>query len=56
MTYRLKIAKPVVIIALMFIFALGIELGFLLDFIESDRKVQQHRRSLEETANELIPR
>jgi len=49
-TYRIKVAKPVVILTLLFIFALGMEFGFLLHFQEAVHRSQLIRQSLEETA------
>ena len=54
MTYRIKVAT--VGFGLLFLFALGVQAGILLRFMESDRNVLKNLRSLEETANDLIPR
>lgn len=56
MTYQIKVAKPVVILSLLFLFALGIQAGFLVEFVESEKRFDRNRHSLEETANDLIPR
>ena len=54
-TYRLKMSKAVVILGVLFLFALGVQAGFLLEFMESERRFENNRHSLEETANDLIP-
>ena len=50
MTYRIKVSKPIVLLTLLFIFVLGMELGFLLDFRKAENRFQHIRQSLEETA------
>lgn len=50
MIYRLKIAYSTITLWLLFLFALGVETGFLLDFAEAENRFQRIRQSLEETA------
>jgi len=53
-TYQIKLSKAVVILAIAFLFALGVQMGFLVEFAESAARFERNRRSLEETANDLI--
>lgn len=54
MTYHLKLSKSTVHLALLFVFALGTELGFLLDFQAAEHRFQSNRQSLEDTATCFI--
>ena len=49
MTYQIKVAKPVVILSLLFLFALGIQAGMLLRFIESQNQLNERLQSLDKT-------
>ncbi len=49
-----KISKSTVRLALLFVFALGIELGFLLDFQAAEHRFQLNRQSLDDTASCLV--
>jgi len=52
MTLRIKksFAWGVAISAILFLFALGMQASFLVEFVESDRRLLNGLRSLEETA------
>ena len=54
MTHRIRIEKAFVWLSVLFVFALGMLLGILLDFLESANNFEAARRSLEDTASRLI--
>jgi len=55
MTHPIKVQKSTVRLSFLFIFSLGIVLGFLLDFREAENQFQRDRQSLEDTAKCLVP-